>query len=103
NPFSARAVFDVALFTKDRAPVRASSLTDVLLAPHRSTALSLNDQALDESAVSAEVEVRRGRVAISSLGLGSAGGIRSAVGSIASQATRTFLTSTSPAGRSDVV
>ena len=103
NPFSARAVFDVVLFTKDRAPVRASDLTEVLVAPGRSVALSLNDKALDEAAVGAEVDVTRGRVAVSSLGVGSVGGIRSAIATSDDQALRTFLSAGSAGDLSTVI
>jgi hypothetical protein len=102
NPFSSRAVFDVVLYTRDQPPNRSSALTDVLLAPDRSVAIRLNDQALDETAVGAEVDVKRGRVAVASLGVGAVGGIRSAIGT--TEATsRTFLTAASPGDQSKVV
>jgi uncharacterized protein DUF5719 len=103
NPFSSRAVFDVVLYTKDQPPNRSSDLTDVLLAPDRSVAIRLNDQALDEPAVGAEVDVKRGRIAVASLGVGAVGGIRSAVGTTEASASRTFLTATSPGDQSTVI
>jgi Family of unknown function (DUF5719) len=103
NPFSSRAVFDVVLYTRDQPPNRSSALTDVLLAPRRSVAIRLNDQALDETAVGSEVDVKRGRVAVASLGVGAVGGIRSAIGSTEAAASPTFLTAASPGDQSTVV
>jgi hypothetical protein len=80
NPFGADAVFDVALYTADRAPIRDSALTDLTLGPRRSVAVELNDFAADETAVAAEVVVKAGRVAVSSLDLSEATGIRSVLG-----------------------
>jgi hypothetical protein len=81
NPFGTDAVFDVALYTADRAPIRDSALTDLTLGPRRSTAVQLNDFAADEAAVAAEVDVKAGRVAVSSLDLSGSSGIRSVLGS----------------------
>jgi hypothetical protein len=103
NPFSARAVFDVVLYSKDQPPNRSSDLTDVLLAPDRSVAISLGDQVLDEAAVGAEVDVKRGRVAVASLGIGAEGGIRSAIGTTEGSASRSYLSSTGPGDQSSVV
>ena len=80
NPFGTDAVFDVALYTADRAPIRDSELTDLTLGPRRSMAVRLNDFAADESAVAAEVDVKAGRVAVSSLDLSESTGIRSVIG-----------------------
>lgn len=79
NPFAAAAVFDVALFTTDRAPIRDSDLTDVSLRAHRSVALKLNPFVADEEAVTAEIRVTSGRAAIASLGLTEGRGVRSAL------------------------
>jgi len=80
NPFGSDAVFDVALYTADRAPIRDSDLTDITLGPERSMAVRLNDFAADEAAVAAEVDVKAGRVAVSSLDLSESSGIRSVLG-----------------------
>jgi hypothetical protein len=80
NPFGTDAVFDVALYTADRAPIRDSALTDLTLGPRRSVAIRLNDFAADEAAVAAEVDVKAGRVAVSSLDVSDASGIRSVLG-----------------------
>ncbi len=80
NPFGTDAVFDVALYTADRAPIRASALTDLTLGPRRSMAVRLNDFAADEAAVAAEIDVKAGRVAVSSLDLSESTGIRSVIG-----------------------
>jgi hypothetical protein len=80
NPFASSAVFDVALFTTDRAPIRASDLTDVSLRAHRSVSLRLNRFVADEEAVTAEVRVTSGRTAVASLGVTNGRGVRSALG-----------------------
>jgi hypothetical protein len=81
NPSSADAVFSVALFAPDRAPIRESKWTNLVLPGFRSIALRENDFAVSEAAVSAEVDVSSGRVAVSSLGISTAGGVRSALAS----------------------
>jgi hypothetical protein len=53
--------------------------------------------------VGAEVDVKRGRVVVASLGIGAAGGIRSVIGTTEAAASHTYLTSTSPGGQSTVV
>ena len=42
NPFAAPAVLDVVLYTADRAPIRDSEWTDLVIPARRSTALHLN-------------------------------------------------------------
>jgi hypothetical protein len=79
NPFDAPAAFDIVLLTKTRAPIRDSAVNDVVLPAHRSRAIRLNSLALGEAALGAEVDVSIGRVAVSSLGIGREGGIRSAI------------------------
>jgi hypothetical protein len=92
NPFDAPAILDVVLYTKGRAPVRIGDWTGLALAPHRSTALLLSDQVVNEEALSAEVDVSRGRIAVASLGVRPAtGGVRSAVAIAGGPPQRTFL------------
>lgn len=79
NPFAAQAVFNVVLYTQDRAPIRSSVLTDITVPPHRSVALPLNKQIPGETAVTAEVLVTAGRVAAGSMGVNVFGGVRSAL------------------------
>lgn len=88
NPFDAQAVFDVVLYTRDRAPIRSSALTDITVPAQRSVALPLNNQIPGETAVTAAVVVSAGRVVAGSMGINSFGGVRSALAwpSTASQA-----------------
>jgi hypothetical protein len=81
NPFDAPAAFDVVLLTKTRAPIRDSTVNDVVLPAHRSRAIRLNTLALGEAALGAEVDASIGRVAVASLGIGREGGIRAALAS----------------------
>ncbi len=81
NPFGIHAVYDVALYTADRQPIRDTALTDLTLRPGSAAALELNDYAADEAVVSAEVTVKAGRLAVSSLGVSRTSGIRSVIGS----------------------
>ena len=83
NPSAADAVFSVVLFAADRAPIRESRWTDLVLPGHRSMDLYVNHFAVSEAAVSAEVDVTSGRVAVASLGISKAGGVRSALGATA--------------------
>jgi hypothetical protein len=91
NPFDIEAVFDVALLTATRAPIRHSDLSDYVLKPHRSVAFHLNRYANGEVAVGAQVDVAIGRVAVASLGTADSGGIRSVLGVTAPSRTTTML------------
>jgi hypothetical protein len=94
NPFATDAIFTLTLYTQKRAPITAGAWTNVVLAPRRSRTFRLNAKALGEGAVSTLVDVKVGRVAAASLGLGELGGIRSSVGVAGSPPQRTIL----PAG-----
>jgi uncharacterized protein DUF5719 len=92
NPFDTLAIIDVVLYTKAGAPARIGDLTGLALPPHRSTALLVSDEVVNEEALSAEVDVSRGRVAVASLGVSAAtGGVRSTVGLAGDPPTRTYL------------
>jgi len=99
NPFDTDAVFDVALFSADRAPVRDSELTDVTLRPRRSTAIRLNDFAQGEEGLGVSIEVSSGRLAASTLVLSEGQGIGSVIASAEPGQRQVMLTSTG-AGRS---
>ena len=101
NPFAATAVFDVALFTTDRAPIRDSDLSDVSLRPHRSVAIRLNPYVADEEAVTAEVNVTSGRAAVASLGVTKGRGVRSAL-AWSGTATQAFLPVAAGSGQSQI-
>jgi hypothetical protein len=90
NPFGADAVFDVVLYTADRAPIRFAGWTDITLGPHRSEAFRLNDHIANEVAVMAEVDVSSGRVAAASIGLAAGGSLRSAL-AIPALTSRVYL------------
>lgn len=99
NPFATDAVFDVALFAADRAPVRDSELTDVTVRPRRSVAFRLNDFAQGEAGLGVSVDVSSGRVGVATLVVSDARGIASVVASDASSDRHLMLTS-SGSGRS---
>lgn len=80
NPFASAAVFDVALFSPDRPPLRDTSWSDVELAPGTSVSMKVDTKLLGEPAVSATVDVKAGRVAVASLGVSEDGGVRSVIG-----------------------
>jgi len=101
NPFNVPAVFNVALFTTDRVPVRDSGLTDVSLRAHRSVALRLNRYVADEEAVTAEVDVTSGRTAVASLGVTKGRGVRSAL-AWPGTATQAFLPVAAGSGQSQI-
>ena len=91
NPFGADAVFDVVLYTAGRgAPIRDSAWADLTLKPYHSLSLRLNDKAVGEEALTAEVDVSTGRVAIASVGIGAQGGVRSTLG-LPDAPTQTYL------------
>lgn len=80
NPFDQEAVLDVVLGTGDQT-IRHGSLTGVVVSPRRSIAFDLNRFALGRKTVSAEVQVKLGRVAAAGAGLAEGGGLRLTLGS----------------------
>jgi hypothetical protein len=80
NPFAAPAVMDVALYTADRAPIRDSEWTDLVIPARRSAALHLNTKVEGEPVVAVALEVSVGRVAAASLGVSDRTKVRSALG-----------------------
>jgi uncharacterized protein DUF5719 len=81
NPFAAPAVLDAAVFTPDRAPVRDSAWTDLVVKPQRSIVLHLNGKVEGEAVTAAGIEVSVGRVVAASLGVTDGTRIRSSLGS----------------------
>ncbi|HET9671649.1 MAG TPA: DUF5719 family protein [Actinomycetota bacterium] len=86
NPFDAPAVLDVAIHSPDRAPVRDSEWTDLVVRPRRSVALRLDRKIEGETVAAVDLEVSVGRVAAASLVVGDDTRIRSALGSTATSA-----------------
>ncbi len=99
NPFDTDAVFDVALFSSGRAPVRHADLTDVTVAPRRSVAIRLNLYAQGEGGLGVSIEVSSGRVAASTLLASRGRGIGSVLAS-ATPGERQVLLTTTGTGRS---
>lgn len=80
NPFDIAAVLDVVIYTADRAPIRDSEWTDLVVPARRSIALPLDSKVEGEPAVATEIDVSVGRVAVASLGITDGSRIRSALG-----------------------
>jgi hypothetical protein len=80
NPFEAQAVLDVVIYSPERAPVRDSEWTNLVVRPRRSISLRINDKVQGEAVTAAEIDVRVGRVAVASNGVTKDGGLRSALG-----------------------
>jgi hypothetical protein len=80
NPFSAAAVLDAVLYTSDRAPIRDSEWTDLVVPGRRSLALHLNTKVEGEPVVAVTLEVSVGRVAAATLGVSEGTAVRSALG-----------------------
>jgi hypothetical protein len=80
NPFDTPAVLDAAIFTPDRAPVRDSAWTDLVVRPYRSIVLHLNTKVEGEAVAATAIEVSVGRVVAASLGVGDGTRIRSSLG-----------------------
>ncbi len=102
NPFDVDAVIDVAVFSQRPAPVRDSMFTNLRVPPHRSIILRMSRVSLDESAASAEVVARTGRVAVASLGIARDGGIRSVLG-VTAPSERVLMAGTGDVGQSTLV
>ncbi len=103
NPFAADAVLSVTLYTDRSRTIVTDDWTDYVLPAYRSVAFHLNTKALGYRTVSAEVDVKIGRVAAASLGISSAGGIRSAAGFLGSPSSRVILPGGADQGRTDLV
>jgi hypothetical protein len=99
NPFSADAVFDVALFRPRLPPVRSADWTDLTLGPGRSLALNIGAKLLGQAIVGTEIDVSRGRVAAASLSWSPDGGVRSVLASSGASPTW-FLPVAQGAGQS---
>jgi hypothetical protein len=81
NPFATSAVIDVGVHSPERAPVRPSDWTDLVVRPGRSIALRLDTQIEGEPVAAADVAVSVGRVVAGSLVVTDGSRIRSALGS----------------------
>lgn len=103
NPFSRDAVFSITLLSDRQEPVVFGELTDVVLGPHRSRAIRLNDVVKGERTVSTLVEASVGRVAAATLGTSRSGGIRSALGYLGETARELTFPGGADAGRTDLV
>jgi hypothetical protein len=103
NPFSRDAVFSLTLLSERADPVVFGELTDVVLGPHRSRAIRLNDVVRGERTVSTLVEASVGRVAVATLGISAAGGIRSALGYLGDPHQELAFVGGADAGRTDLV
>jgi hypothetical protein len=79
NPYGANAIFDVVLFAADRAAVRQSD--DVVLKPHRSMVVSIQDVFPLEAAVGSEIDVHAGRVGVASVDTSAQNGVGAVLGS----------------------
>lgn len=101
NPFAADAVFSVALFKPQGAPVRFGDLSGVTLPSGRSTVLRLDRQVPGQASLAAQVDVQRGRVAVASLGITDGGGVRAVLGAPAGSTTW-YLPTASGVGQSSV-
>jgi len=80
NPFAAAAVMDVVLYTADRAPIRDSEWSDLVIPGRRSLSLHLNTNVEGEPVVAVALQVSLGRVAAASLGVSDRTKVRSALG-----------------------
>jgi Family of unknown function (DUF5719) len=80
NPFDAPAVLDAVLYTADRAPIRDSDWTDLVVPARRSIELHLNTKVEGEPVVAVTLDVTVGRVAAATLGVTDRTKLRSALG-----------------------
>jgi hypothetical protein len=80
NAHAVDAVFDLALFSPGRPPLRDTDWSDVVLGAGRSMAVRLDRELLGEEAVGAQVDAKVGRVAVATLGVTQGGGVRSVLG-----------------------
>jgi len=80
NPFAVATVMNVVLYTSDRAPIRDSEWTDLVIPARRSLALHLNTKVEGEPVVAAALDVSVGRIAAASLGVSDRTHVRSALG-----------------------
>ncbi len=83
NPFAAQAVLDVVVRSADRAPVRASEWTDLVVRPRRSIAIRVDANVEGEDVTAVQLQVSSGRVAAASLVVTDDTRIRSAIGTTA--------------------
>jgi Family of unknown function (DUF5719) len=101
NPFAVDAVFAVAMFKARGAPVRLGDLSEVTLRAGRSMVVRLDRRVSGQSSLAAEVDVKRGRVAVASLGVKDGGGVTAVLGATAAS-TSWYLPTTAGVGQSSV-
>ena len=81
NPYGVNAIFDVVLFSTDRAPVHQTNLTGVVLKPHRSMVVPIQTVLPLEAAVGSEIDVHAGRVGVASVDTSVQNGVGAVLGS----------------------
>ncbi len=101
NPFAADAVFGVALFKPKGAPVRSGDLSELTLPAGRSMTIRLDRLVAGNPSFAAQIDVKRGRVAVASLGITDGGGVRAVLGSTA-PSTAWYLPTAAGVGQSSV-
>jgi hypothetical protein len=101
NPFAADAVFSMALFKPQGAPVRSGDLSELTLSAGRSMVLRLDRRVRGNPSFAAQIDVKRGRVAAASLGITEEGGVRAVLGAAAAS-TAWYLPTASGVGQSSV-
>lgn len=101
NPFASDAVFSATLLSEKPA-VSTAGLTNVELKPYRSVALHLNKTVLGSTTVSAELDVKVGRVAAAMLGVSDLGGVQSTDGILGGLPARAILPGGFDQGRTEL-
>jgi hypothetical protein len=101
NPLPGPAVVSLTVFSDGRDPVQTERWTNQTIPAYRARAFRLNTVALGETTASTLVEAQIGRVAVATLGVSTAGGIRSAVG-IPAGAGEQILPGAGDVGRSEL-
>ena len=86
NPFDAQAVLDVVVRSPERAPVRHSDWTDLVVKPRRSIAIRIDQKVEGEDVTAVELDVSTGRIAAATLVITDDTRVRSAVGTTTTSA-----------------
>jgi hypothetical protein len=102
NPFDAQAVLDVVVRTADRAPVRPTDWTDLVVRPRRSIAIRVDTKVEGEDVAAVQLDVSAGRVAAASLVVTDGTRIRSALGTTTT-ATGAILPVIGGSGQAELV
>jgi hypothetical protein len=103
NPFGTPAVFTLSVYSPSEKPTTSRDLTDFVLKPEQSTAISIGPVVLGQNVAGARIDVSSGRVAAGSLVLAGTAGIATAPAVALPAPSRSILPGDSDSGQAQLM